>query len=228
MDDPKNPGSGDGNSPVSLKPEEVQAMIDKTINGFAKRWEGESKKQSTQLDERFNSITQILESLKPKTDPAPTPGKDDPVIPPALKAQLDAERKEREKLANQLQELTQQKKAADEKAERTDREAAIKTEMRKFRFANPESEETVFDALVGKVKRSEDGSLIVDDTTMSAYLSQYIERRPNLIAAEKVNGTGSGPAGARTGKFQFENIRPGMSKEEIAQAAEAIRAAQGL
>jgi hypothetical protein len=226
-------GGGGDQTPVTLK--QVQELVDKSINGFGKRLEGEQKKAFGAFESKFDALIAKLDKGTGGDegtdggdvdgdggDTGKGKGKGDGNISPALKAQMDAQQRQIKDLLKKVTDSDAQRDAASKKAEETERYSAIRAELSKYPIL-PESIDDAFDLFKGRVARSEDGILTVGDTTMEAHIKSVLERNSGLLKPADKGGAGSTPGG-KTGRVGLEDIKAGMSPETEAAAIAQINA----
>jgi hypothetical protein len=83
-----------------------------------------------------------------------------------------------------------------QKAEKTDRESKIRSELAKYQFANDKARETAFRIFSGDVTRAEDGSLVANELPFEKYIETELPANHSYLLAPKDTGS----AGARGGK----------------------------
>lgn len=230
-------GGGGGGEDKPLTKDDIVKLVNETVNGTVTRIERETKKQ-------FSDISGILKELKEKVTTPPAAGSGDgssgddgeegkskAKADPKVLAELETERRKREKLEKQVADLiadNQNTKAASELASR---HADIKTVMSKFSFASDGTRDMAFDYFASKVKRSEDGSLVGPgkdgEVPFDHFIKSHLESNPNLLAAKQSGGAGAqGGEPHRGSKVDASIIRPGMSDENRKAAAKALLAAR--
>lgn len=231
-------GNGGGTGNPGLDAAGVQAMIDKSINGFGKRIE-------KQFETKFGGFTTKLDTLLERLGDGSQGGNDggdggddgdeghqqggkSEKISPKLKAKLDSQEKALKSMQNKLDAETKARQEAAARAEETERHSAIRSELGKYPL-RPEAVEQAFKLFKGDVARSDDGTLIVGETTMEAHIKATLDTLPGLLKPEDKGGAGSS-SGGKTGRVQLEDIRQGMSAETEAAAlrdiASALKGAQ--
>lgn len=203
-------GSGGTDTPT-LTLELVQAEINKAINGFDKRSGERFKKLETGIDA-------LVANLKPKDDNKDgEPDKKQPKADPFTATKLT----EAEKRIQALEEEnTRTRKAAEEK----EMDAEVKSALSSFQF-NDGGKDVAYDFYRGKIKRSEEGELVIGEMSAAKYISEHVPRSlAGLLAPKQVGGSGA-KASSGKGGADLDKIKPGMSKEDAAEIAAAIRAA---
>lgn len=83
-----------------------------------------------------------------------------------------------------------------QKAEKSDRESRIRSELAKYQFANDKARETAFRIFSGDVQRTEDGSLVANELPFEKYIETELPANHSYLLAPKDTGS----AGARGGK----------------------------
>jgi hypothetical protein len=138
---------------------------------------------------------------------------------PAYKAELLDERRRREQLERQVNDLVEENRRSRQTAEDAERNATIRTELQKLGVAKLD---LAFRAVKDDVQRAEDGRLVArgeeGDVPLRDYLTRFVGENPELLPARMSGGSGMGstpktaPAG---GVMDLDRIRPGMSAEEL-------------
>jgi hypothetical protein len=138
---------------------------------------------------------------------------------PAYKAELLDERKRREQLERQVNDLVEENRRSRQAAEDAERNAAIRTELQKLGVAKLD---LAFRAVKDDVQRGDDGRLVArgedGDMPLRDYLTRFVGENPELLPARISGGSGMGstpktaPGG---GAMDLDKIRPGMSAEEL-------------
>jgi hypothetical protein len=211
-------GGAAGGTPPVVDAAAVQKIVDTAINGYAAK----TNKTLDGFKTQFEGLMGRLDSFK-VTPPVVVPPLDGdgtaPVISPAVKAILDKADRDRTASEARIALLEKTGKDSEARAETTDRESKVRAALGKIRFATPEDNETVYDVVASKVKRDEDGNLIVGDTTMEAFLTAYLDKRPRMLAAENVGGSGNGSGSGRAGKvlLEAELKTPQQRKDYLAE-----------
>jgi hypothetical protein len=152
-------------------------------------------------------------------------GKD--AIPPELAKQLNDLTKSQTALQKQLADEQGKREKAEQAAKQTARESAVRAELNNYKFANPEAANDAFSLLLPQVEESADGQLIAGGLPLADYVKDYLpSKKAHLLAPAGKGGSGAsntGTGGSST--FQYEEIKPGMSAEQVSRAAAAIREA---
>lgn len=222
-------GQGGGGGAAALDEKTIRGWIDKSVNGLATRLTAESQKTTTAFSEKFDAILARLESGGQQQGNQGGQGQGQgqgqgtqSALPPEIKAQLDSANKQVTDLTKKFELSEKAREEAAQKAELTERQAKLRGELGKYPIL-PESQDLVFDMFAGKVSRSEDGTLVVGETTMEAYIKDQLEKLPGLLTPVQKTGTGTtNPNGGAKGRIQLEDIKSGMSKEQMNQAAAEI------
>ncbi|HVT95404.1 MAG TPA: hypothetical protein VHD76_21310 [Bryobacteraceae bacterium] len=146
---------------------------------------------------------------------------------PAYKAELIEERKRREALERRLNELVEENQKTRAAAEEADRSSTIRAELQKLGVAKVD---LAFRAVKDEIARGEDGRLIArggnGEIGLKDYLTQFVAENPELLPARMTGGSGAGaPSKTASGGgsgVSLDQIRPGMSPEELQRAREEI------
>lgn len=158
-----------------------------------------------------NDFTKLLQT-KPSDPPPPAgdpppPAAGDP--PPggktpaenALALELKNYRTESEKRIKAL-ETTNLETA--QKAEKTDRESKIRSELAKYTFANDKARDTAFRIFSGDVQRAEDGSLVANDLPFEKYIETELPANHSYLLAPKDVGGANARSGKSPGGKKFD------------------------
>ena len=146
---------------------------------------------------------------------------------PAYKAELEDERKRREQLERRLNELVAENKHSRKLAEEAERSSAIRAELQRLGVAKID---LAFKAVKDDIERTEDGRLVARGEAgrvpIKEYLSSFVAENPEFLPARIAGGTGmtatlKAPAEGRE-TIDLEQIRPGMSAEEMQRVREEI------
>jgi len=146
---------------------------------------------------------------------------------PAYKVELLEERKRREALERRLNELVEENQKTRAAAEEAERSATIRAELQKLGVAKVD---LAFRAVKEEITRSEDGRLIArggnGEVGLKDYLTQFVAENPELLPARMAGGSGAGaPSKTASGGgsgISLDQIRPGMSPEELQRVREEI------
>ena len=141
---------------------------------------------------------------------------------PALKAKLAEERKRREKLEGTLNELKEENRQTRQRAEQAERFSRVRDSLREM---GVQKTELAFRLVKDTIFRGEDGELYAESgggrIPYQEHLAQFVSENPEFLpprisgGSGAAGGSGSGMASAG---FDLERIRPGMKREELAQA----------
>ncbi|MGH9455441.1 MAG: hypothetical protein ACRD2O_15890 [Terriglobia bacterium] len=206
--------------------------INKTMNGAVKNLKADILKELSKVVQPGGADPAHV--ADPMIPGAPGEGAPDPKgeakggVDPVLNARIQSMEKAQKQLQEKL--TAAEKKAEEELSQRLESErlATVTGIIGNLQFANEESKDLFYSGIVGKVKRADDGAYIVESENGPFPARQYIEslheRMPNLQAA--IGRVGSGAAPPRRGSsilgFDLDNIRPGMTAEELAAASAEI------
>jgi hypothetical protein len=171
-------GGGTGDPPPALKADDVRKMIDDSINGFAKRFKGEIDKTLGPLNETLAKLVKPPET--PPPDPDPKTGLD-----PKVATELSELRKTVGALNTRLQSSEEREKAANERAEKTDRESAVRTLLNGYKWATPRAQESAFKTFFPEITRSEDGTLVANGVTAEAWIKEQMALSDNAFLARQ-------------------------------------------
>jgi hypothetical protein len=146
---------------------------------------------------------------------------------PAVKAELQEERKRREQLERRLNELVEENTRSRKTAEEAERSAAVRAELQRLGVAKID---LAFKAVQDGIVRAEDGRLVArsdsGEMPVKEYLAAFVNENPEFLPARIAGGTGmtaalKAPAAGRE-TVDLERIRPGMSAEEMQRVREEI------
>lgn len=144
---------------------------------------------------------------------------------PAHKAELIEERRRREQLEHRVNELVQENRRTRAMAEEAERSSAIRSELQRLGVVKID---LAYRAVKDDVYRSDDGSLLArgsgGDMGMREYLESFVRENPELLPARISGGSGVGAPAKRVESpgVGIEQIRPGMSAEELTQVRQEI------
>ncbi|HLK50392.1 MAG TPA: hypothetical protein VKT49_19765 [Bryobacteraceae bacterium] len=146
---------------------------------------------------------------------------------PAVKAELQEERKRREQLERRLNELVEENARSRKVAEEAERSSAVRAELQRLGVAKVD---LAFKAVQDGIVRAQDGRLMARSDTgeisVKEYLTAFVKENPEFLPARISGGTGmtaasKAPAGGG-GSIDVERIRPGMSADEMQRVREEI------
>ncbi len=146
---------------------------------------------------------------------------------PAYKAELEDERKRREQLERRLNELVAENKRSRQIAEEAERSSAVRAALQRLGVAKID---LAFKAVKDEIARTEDGRLVArgdnGQMPLKDYLTVFVNENPEFLPARIAGGTGmtatlKAPAEGRE-TVSIEQIRPGMSAEEMRRVREEI------
>ena len=145
---------------------------------------------------------------------------------PAVKAELQEERKRREQLERRLNELVEENKQSRKMAEEAERSAAVRAELQRLGVAKID---LAFKAVQDGILRAEDGRLMArgetGEVSVREYLTSFVNENPEFLPARISGGTGmtaTFKAPPERQSVDVERIRPGMSPEEMQRVREEI------
>jgi len=146
---------------------------------------------------------------------------------PAYKAELVEERKRREQLERRMNELVAENQRSRKTAEEAERSSAVRAELQRLGVAKID---LAFKAVQDGIVRTEDGRLVArgdsGEVSVKEYLTGFVNENPEFLPARISGGTGmtathKAPNGGRD-TVSIEQIRPGMSAEEMQRVREEI------
>jgi hypothetical protein len=145
---------------------------------------------------------------------------------PAHQAELLEERKRREQLERRVNELVEENKRSRQAAEEAERGSAVRSELQRLGVAKID---LAFKAVQDGIVRTPDGRFMArgesGDVPVKDYLAAFVSENPEFLPARIPGGTGmtttlKAPAARST--VELEQIRPGMSAEEMQRVREEI------
>ena len=148
-------------------------------------------------------------------------------IEPAYKTELLEERKRREHLERRMNELVAENQRTRKAAEEAERSSAVRAELQRLGVAKID---LAFRAVQDGIVRTEDGRLVgrgeSGEVPVKDYLTDFVNENPEFLPARIAGGTGmtatlKAPAAGRD-TVSLEQIRPGMSAEEMQRVREEI------
>jgi hypothetical protein len=146
---------------------------------------------------------------------------------PAYKAELLDERRRREQLERRLNEVVTENKRSRQIAEEADRGSTVRAELQRLGVAKID---LAFKVVKDGISRAEDGRLVAKgengEMPLKDYLMAFVSENPEFLPARIAGGTGmtatyKAPLESRE-TVSIEQIRPGMSKEEMQRVREEI------
>jgi len=146
---------------------------------------------------------------------------------PAYKAELQEERRRRENLERRLNEIAEENKRNQKKAEEAERSAAVRAELQRLGVAKID---LAFKAVQDGILRGPDGRFMArsesGEVPMKDYLTAFVNENPEFLPARISGGTGvtttlKTPNSGGEG-ISIERIRPGMNAEEMQRVREEI------
>jgi hypothetical protein len=146
---------------------------------------------------------------------------------PAYKAELEEERRRREQLERRLNELVTENKRSRQMAEDAERSSTVRTELQRLGVVKID---LAFKAVKDEIARTEDGRLVARGESgqmpLRDYLTVFVNENPEFLPARIAGGTGmtatlKAPGDGREA-VSIEQIRPGMSAEEMRRVREEI------
>jgi hypothetical protein len=145
----------------------------------------------------------------------------------AYKAELQEERKRREQLERRLNEMSEENKHSRQIAAEAERSSAVRAELQRLGVAKLD---LAYRAVQDGVARTEDGRLVAHgengEISVKEYLTAFVNENPEFLPARITGGSGmtatlKAPLSSRE-TVNLEQIRPGMSAEEMQRVREEI------
>jgi hypothetical protein len=146
---------------------------------------------------------------------------------PAYKAELLEERKRREQLERRMNELVAENQRSRKVAEEAERSSTVRAELQRLGVSKID---LAFKAVQDGIVRTEDGRLVArgdaGEVSVKEYLAGFVSENPEFLPARISGGTGmtatqKAPGSGRD-SVSIEQIRPGMSAEEMQRVREEI------
>jgi len=146
---------------------------------------------------------------------------------PAYKAELLEERRRREQMERRLNELVEENKHSRQIAAEAERSSAVRAELQRLGVGKID---LAYKAVQDGITRAEDGRLVArtegGDVSVRDYLTSFVNENPEFLPARIAGGTGmtatlKAPGTGREA-VSLEQIRPGMSAEEMQRVREEI------
>ena len=146
---------------------------------------------------------------------------------PAYQAELQEERKKRESLERRLNEVVEENKRSQKKAEEAERNAAVRAELQRLGVAKID---LAYKAVQDGILRGPDGRFVArsdsGEVPMKDYLTAFVNENPEFLPARIAGGTGmtstlKAPNPGGEG-IRLERIRPGMNADEMQRVREEI------
>ena len=144
---------------------------------------------------------------------------------PAYKAELLEERKRREQLERQVNQLVEENQRAKKFAEESDRNAQIRSELQRLGVTKID---LAHKAVKDDIQRTPDGALVArtseGELTAKEYLTKFVQENPEFLPARiaGVSGMTTTPRQCGGSSIELESIRPGMSPEEMQRVRDQI------
>ena len=214
-------GSGEGNSGGgALTPEAIAKLVSDSVNAALN---GYDKK-----------VQAKLKALETKGAPAPAANSDDDETPPPAtnkqQGGVDPEvarlRKQNEQIQKRLAEQ-ESERAREKEAAKADRlESAVRSQLAKFSFLDDDNFEAGYAAVMRGVKYADDGSIVggPDELPLGKFVEGRMKKLSTLLRPQDVGGAGVANGGKQpaAGSVDFNQIKPGMSADDIARVTQSI------
>lgn len=139
-----------------------------------------------------------------------------------LKGKLREERRRREELERRLSEVRQENRRAHQQAEQSERHVEIRDALREL---GVQKTDLAFRLVKDEIFRTDEGDLYADlegeRLPYREYLKRFVSDNPEFLPPRIAGGSGATGVDrkdfSRSG-IDLEQIRPGMSREKLAQA----------
>jgi hypothetical protein len=144
---------------------------------------------------------------------------------PAYKAELLEERKRREQLERQVNQLVEENQKAKKFAEESDRNVQIRSELQRLGVTKID---LAHKAVKDDIQRTQDGALVArtaeGEITAKDYLAKFVQENPEFLPARIAGGSGMTTTPRQSGgsSIELDSIRPGMSPEDMQRVREQI------
>ncbi len=144
---------------------------------------------------------------------------------PAYKAELLDERRKRESLERQVNELVEANQVAKKFAEESDRNVQIRSELQRLGVTKID---LAHKAVRDDIQRSPEGLLVArtaeGDISAKDFLARFVQDNPEFLPARIAGGSGvtTTPRHSGGSSIELESIRPGMSAEDMQRVREQI------
>ncbi len=144
---------------------------------------------------------------------------------PAYKAELVDERRRREQLERQVNQLVEENQKAKKFAEESDRNSQIRSELQRLGVTKVD---LAHKAVRDEIQRTPDGTLVArtaeGELPVKEYLTKFVQENPEFLPARIAGGSGmtTAPRSSLGSGIELESIRPGMSAEDMQRVREQI------
>ena len=144
---------------------------------------------------------------------------------PAYKAELLDERKRREQLERQVNQLVEENQKAKKFAEESDRNVQIRSELQRLGVTKID---LAHKAVRDDIQRTPEGALVAKtaegEMTAKDYLARFVQENPEFLPARIAGGSGMTTTPRHSGgsSIELESIRPGMSPEDMQRVRDQI------
>jgi hypothetical protein len=145
---------------------------------------------------------------------------------PALKAELNEEKRRREALEKRLNTMAEENRKSREVADQAERSSKIRAELQNLGVAKVD---LAYRAVHEDIHKADDGRFVArtenGEVGMREYLSGFVHENPEFLPARIPGGTGVA-SGSRTAQTQapvdLDLISPTMSKEDKERVRQEI------
>jgi hypothetical protein len=145
---------------------------------------------------------------------------------PALKAELQEERRKREALERRLNQMAEENSRSREIADQAERSSKIRSELQSLGVTKID---LAYKAVQGDIQRTEDGRLMAKNENgefgIKEYLTNFVHENPEFLPARIPGGTGLTTGqrqSAGRGAVDTDMISPRMSSEDKERVRQEI------
>lgn len=145
---------------------------------------------------------------------------------PALKAELQEERRKREGLEKRINQMAEENRKSRELAEQSERSSKIKSELQALGVTKVD---LAYKAVQDEIQRTEDGRLVARNESgeigLHEYLGNFVHDNPEFLPARIPGGTGVVASPRSTqgrSPIDIEFISPTMSTEDKERVRQEI------
>jgi len=214
--DPNTPGGrGTPPPPAGGEPPADQGIANLKLSDlktlFGDLLKTELNTYDAKVEKRFKALT------PPPTDPT----KGNPPAGGEKKKADDPFASDREKeLTTRLENIEKERATEKANAQKAELVAEVKSALSEFTWGDG-GKEIALQHYLSQATRNEAGELVIGEMPLARYIKEHVPRSPfkSLLAPRQVGGAGADKGGGGgAGTLQLEDIKPGMSKEKMAEA----------
>jgi hypothetical protein len=170
----------------------------------------------------MNNLLSKPEKTPPAGQPAPDKGTPGANGTPQENAQIHEMRRTLDGLNQKVEQATKREKEASLRALASRKDALLQTELAKFEFVSEAAKADAATLLGQSLEWDQEGENLLntkENLPASAFITKFVDLRPNLLKPVPTGGSGPAPGSPRQGKqVSLETIRPGMSDEDLSAA----------